>query len=63
MNSREYLVGAVLGGVLGNQVGGGFGQTAATMIGSVVGSEISYQSEQIYGTACRQADGSWKTIS
>jgi uncharacterized protein YcfJ len=49
------IIGGILGGILGHQVGGGCGHTVDASIGG--------KTEKIYGTACRQTDGSWQVKS
>jgi surface antigen len=59
------VIGGILGGVMGQEIGRGSGRTAATivgtLIGAAVGGSIGRSMEKVHGTACRQADGSWRT--
>ena len=50
--------GAILGGVFGAQIGHGSGRAVATIGGAALGG----RRETVYGTACRQADGSGKAL-
>ena len=40
-NTGDRIAGAIIGGVIGNQIGKGKGNTAATVIGAITGSELA----------------------